>query len=181
MTEKGFESRLHDDRIRIEKMENKHFEYSSAFQLITAFYGSQEHDSTGSQALSVILNLDKPVLCSLAAVITYLKEFNLEKILHNPLNFKKLSSEAEYMTLNGTTLKNLEILQNQTDRKTKGSLFWVLDHTKTSFGRRKLKKWVTQPLLKSSTDDKNSSTYDGITCHKKHLCNGNTRAFNRQL
>uniref|UniRef100_A0A670IZG6 MutS homolog 3 n=1 Tax=Podarcis muralis TaxID=64176 RepID=A0A670IZG6_PODMU len=30
------------------------------------------------------------------------------------------------------------------------SLFWVLDHTKTSFGQRRLKKWVTQPLLKSS-------------------------------
>ncbi|XP_060091749.1 DNA mismatch repair protein Msh3 [Heteronotia binoei] len=144
---------LNDDIIRIEKMENKHFEYSSAFQLITDFYSSQEDDSSGSQALSVILNLDKPVLSSLAAVITYLKEFNLEKILHNPHNFKKLSSEAEYMTLNGTTLKNLEILLNQTDRKTKGSLFWVLDHTKTSFGRRKLKKWVTQPLLKSSDID----------------------------
>nr|XP_048706047.1 DNA mismatch repair protein Msh3 isoform X4 [Caretta caretta] len=65
-------------------------------------------------------------------------------------NFKQLSSEAEYMTINGTTLKNLEILQNQTDMKTKGSLLWVLDHTKTSFGRRKLKKWVTQPLMKSS-------------------------------
>ncbi|XP_077203599.1 DNA mismatch repair protein Msh3 isoform X3 [Paroedura picta] len=144
---------LHEDRIRIEKMENKHFEYSSAFQLITDFYGSQGHDSTGSKTLSVILNMDKLVLCSLAAVITYLKEFNLERILHNPHNFKKLSSEAEYMTLNGTTLKNLEIIQNQTDRKTKGSLFWVLDHTKTSFGRRKLKKWVTQPLLKSSDID----------------------------
>ncbi|XP_054842632.1 DNA mismatch repair protein Msh3 [Eublepharis macularius] len=151
---------LHDDRIRIEKMENRHFEYSSAFQLITDFYGCQGHDSTGSQTLSVVLNLDKPVLCSLAAVITYLKEFNLEKILHNPNNFKKLSSEAEYMALNGTTLKNLEILQNQTDRKTKGSLFWVLDHTKTSFGRRKLKKWVTQPLLKSSEID---SRLDGVS------------------
>ncbi|XP_066237855.1 DNA mismatch repair protein Msh3 isoform X2 [Saccopteryx leptura] len=64
-------------------------------------------------------------------------------------NFKQLSGEMEFMTINGTTLRNLEILQNQTDMKTKGSLFWVLDHTKTSFGRRKLKKWVTQPLLKS--------------------------------
>uniref|UniRef100_A0AAA9RYQ0 DNA mismatch repair protein MSH3 n=1 Tax=Bos taurus TaxID=9913 RepID=A0AAA9RYQ0_BOVIN len=63
-------------------------------------------------------------------------------------NFKQLSGEMEFMTINGTTLRNLEILQNQTDMKTKGSLFWVLDHTKTSFGRRKLKKWVTQPLLK---------------------------------
>uniref|UniRef100_A0A8C8RNX1 DNA mismatch repair protein MSH3 n=1 Tax=Pelusios castaneus TaxID=367368 RepID=A0A8C8RNX1_9SAUR len=141
---------LQDDRIRIERMESIYFEYSHAFQLITDFYARGVLDSTGSQKLSVILNLDKPVICSLAAVIMYLKEFNLEKILHNPSNFKQLSSEAEYMTINGTTLKNLEILQNQTDMKTKGSLLWVLDHTRTSFGRRKLKKWVTQPLMKSS-------------------------------
>ncbi|KAJ6669855.1 hypothetical protein lerEdw1_000404 [Lerista edwardsae] len=142
--------RLRDDRIRIERIDNKHFEYSNAFQRITDFYGSRILDSTGTQALSVILNLDKPVLCSLAAVIMYLKEFNLEKILYNPSNFKKLSCGTEYMTLYGTALKNLEILQNQTDMKTKGSLFWILDHTNTSFGRRRLKKWVTQPLLKSS-------------------------------
>uniref|UniRef100_A0A5F9DLN4 DNA mismatch repair protein MSH3 n=1 Tax=Oryctolagus cuniculus TaxID=9986 RepID=A0A5F9DLN4_RABIT len=74
-----------------------------------------------------------------------------ERLIHRATavrNFKQLSSEVEFMTINGTTLRNLEILQNQTDMKTKGSLFWVLDHTKTSFGRRKLKKWVTQPLLK---------------------------------
>uniref|UniRef100_A0A5F8GWW3 DNA mismatch repair protein MSH3 n=1 Tax=Monodelphis domestica TaxID=13616 RepID=A0A5F8GWW3_MONDO len=64
-------------------------------------------------------------------------------------NFKKFSSEMEFMTINGTALKNLEILQNQVDSKFRGSLLWVLDHTKTPFGRRKLKKWVTQPLLKS--------------------------------
>ncbi|CAM4561911.1 unnamed protein product [Caretta caretta] len=131
-------------------MESIYFQYSHAFQLITDFYARGVLNTTDSQQLSIILNLDKPVICSLAAVIMYLKEFNLEKILCNPSNFKQLSSEAEYMTINGTTLKNLEILQNQTDMKTKGSLLWVLDHTKTSFGRRKLKKWVTQPLMKSS-------------------------------
>ncbi|XP_030326134.1 DNA mismatch repair protein Msh3 isoform X6 [Strigops habroptila] len=142
--------RLRDDRIRIEKMENLHFEYSHAFQLITDFYTKEVPDTTGPQKLSVILSLDKPVICSLAAVVTYLKEFNLEKMLYNPSNFKQLSSETEYMTINGTTMKNLEIIQNQTDMKTKGSLLWVLDHTKTSFGRRRLKKWVTQPLMKCS-------------------------------
>ncbi|RLV97451.1 hypothetical protein DV515_00011743 [Chloebia gouldiae] len=155
---------LQDDRIRIERMENLSFEYSHAFQRVTDFYAKEVPGTAGPQNLSVILSLDKPVICSLAAVITYLKEFNLEKMLYNPsmldmeerdfvdssYNFKQLSSEAEYMTLNGTTMKNLEILQNQTDMRTKGSLLWVLDHTKTSFGRRRLKKWVTQPLLKLS-------------------------------
>ncbi|XP_062369550.1 DNA mismatch repair protein Msh3 [Cinclus cinclus] len=142
--------RLQDDRIRIERMENLNFEYSHAFQRVTDFYAKEVPGTAGPQNLSVILSLDKPVICSLAAVIAYLKEFNLEKMLYNPSNFKRLSSENEHMTINGTTMKNLEILQNQTDMKTKGSLLWVLDHTKTSFGRRRLKKWVTQPLLKIS-------------------------------
>ncbi|XP_027719984.1 DNA mismatch repair protein Msh3 [Vombatus ursinus] len=139
---------VRDDRIRVERMDNLYFEYSHAFQQITEFY-AEVLDVKASQSFSGILNLDKPVICSLAAVIRYLKEFNLEKMLYNPRNLKKLSSEMEFMTINGTALKNLEILQNQTDSKFRGSLLWVLDHTKTPFGRRKLKKWVTQPLLKS--------------------------------
>ncbi|XP_062068478.1 DNA mismatch repair protein Msh3 isoform X2 [Lepus europaeus] len=139
---------VRDDRMRVERMEDVDFEYSHAFQMVTEFYAKDAVETQGSQSLSGILNLEKPVVCSLAAVIKYLKEFNLEKMLSKPENFKQLSSEVEFMTINGTTLRNLEILQNQTDMKTKGSLLWVLDHTKTSFGRRKLKKWVTQPLLK---------------------------------
>ncbi|XP_069848894.1 DNA mismatch repair protein Msh3 isoform X2 [Dipodomys merriami] len=139
---------VRDDRIRVERMDNIYFEYSHAFQAVSEFYGKEIVDIKGSQSFSGIINLEKPVICSLAGIIKYLKEFNLEKMLSKPENFKQLSSDMEFMTINGTTLRNLEILQNQTDLKTKGSLFWVLDHTKTSFGKRRLKKWVTQPLLK---------------------------------
>ncbi|XP_034870642.1 DNA mismatch repair protein Msh3 isoform X3 [Mirounga leonina] len=141
-------ARVQDDRIRVERMDDMYFEYSHAFQAVTEFYAKDALDVQASQSFSGIINLEKAVICSLAAIIRYLKEFNLEKVLSKPKNFKQLSGETEFMTINGTTLKNLEILQNQTDMKTKGSLLWVLDHTKTSFGRRKLKKWVTQPLLK---------------------------------
>ncbi|XP_063309797.1 DNA mismatch repair protein Msh3 [Pelobates fuscus] len=139
-----------DDRIRIERVENHHFEYSHAFQLLSEFYGHDAPGTIGSQRLHQILNFDKAVICSLAAALRYLKEFNLEKILLDPSNFTQMASKMECFTINGTTLKNLEILQNQTDLKTKGSLIWVLDHTKTSFGKRKLRQWVTQPLLNSS-------------------------------
>ncbi|XP_077318590.1 DNA mismatch repair protein Msh3 [Lithobates pipiens] len=137
-----------DDRIRIERMDSLHFQYSQAFQLISEFYSGGSGSS--SERLTQILKLDRAVICSLAALITYLKEFNLEKILHNPNQFMPMSSSVECMNINGTTLRNLEILQNQTDQKTKGSLIWVLDHTKTAFGRRKLRQWVTQPLINSS-------------------------------
>ncbi|ELK11483.1 DNA mismatch repair protein Msh3 [Pteropus alecto] len=171
---------VRDDRIRVERMDNMYFEYSHAFQMVTEFYSNDVVDIKGSQSFSGIINLEKPVICSLAAIIRYLKEFNLEKVLSKPKNFKQLSGDMEFMTINGTTLRNLEILQNQTDKKTKGSLFWVLDHTKTSFGRRKLKKWVTQPLLKlrkindrldavSEVLHSESSVFDQIENHLRKL------------
>ncbi|XP_051028202.1 DNA mismatch repair protein Msh3 isoform X2 [Acomys russatus] len=171
---------VRDDRIRVERMNNTYFEYSHAFQTVTEFYARDVADCKGSQSFSGIINLEKPVVCSLAAIIRYLKEFNLEKILSKPENFKQLSSGMEFMRINGTTLRNLEILQNQTDMKTRGSLLWVLDHTKTSFGRRKLKKWVTQPLLKlrdinarldaiSDILHSESSVFDQIETHLRKL------------
>ncbi|XP_073437250.1 DNA mismatch repair protein Msh3 isoform X1 [Dendrobates tinctorius] len=139
-----------DDRTRIEKRDNDHFEYLHAFQLISEFYGKNTDVSAGSQRLLQILKLDKLVMCSLAALITYLKEFSLERILHDPSRFMPMSNSVDCFNMNGITLRNLEILQNQTDQKTKGSLIWVLDHTKTPFGKRKLRQWVTQPFIDAS-------------------------------
>nr|XP_006004451.2 PREDICTED: DNA mismatch repair protein Msh3 isoform X1 [Latimeria chalumnae] len=139
-----------DDRIRVEKMESQHFEYSCAFELLSEFYRKGSSGTSGSQQLSRIMSLDKPLICCLGAVLKYLQEFHLEKILYGTSNFKQFSSAMEYMNMNGTMLKNLEIFQNQTNGSVKGSLFWVLDHTQTSFGRRLLKKWVSQPLMNTS-------------------------------
>ncbi|KTG41110.1 hypothetical protein cypCar_00014468, partial [Cyprinus carpio] len=61
-------------------------------------------------------------------------------------SFKRLSSDADHMQLSAATMKNLEILCNQTTGSVKGSLLWVLDHTQTPFGKRLLRKWVSQPL-----------------------------------
>lgn len=51
------------------------------------------------------------------------------------------------MLLNGNTLVNLEIYRNNTDFKQQGSLFNILNHTRTKFGERLLKKWVGRPLI----------------------------------
>lgn len=54
------------------------------------------------------------------------------------------------MLLNSNTVANLEIFRNQTDFKQTGSLFSILDHTKTAFGQRLLRRYVSMPLLKKS-------------------------------
>ncbi|XP_078252687.1 DNA mismatch repair protein Msh3 [Rhinoraja longicauda] len=143
-------SSLGDDRIRVERMDKFHFEYTNAFQLVSEFYAPGASDLSESRQLSTLLTLKMPVVSCLGAVIKYLSEFKLEKVLKNLSNLSKFSEESSSMSINGTTLKNLEILQNQTTGTKKASLFWVLDHTQSSFGRRLLRKWVAQPLIKAS-------------------------------
>uniref|UniRef100_A0A8D2CSS3 DNA mismatch repair protein MSH3 n=1 Tax=Sciurus vulgaris TaxID=55149 RepID=A0A8D2CSS3_SCIVU len=75
---------MRDDRIRVERMDKAYFEYSHAFQAVTEFYSKDVVHIKDSQGFSGIINLDKPVICSLAAIIRYLKEFNLEKMLSTP-------------------------------------------------------------------------------------------------
>uniref|UniRef100_H3DD48 DNA mismatch repair protein MSH3 n=1 Tax=Tetraodon nigroviridis TaxID=99883 RepID=H3DD48_TETNG len=132
-----------DDR-RVEKRDCAQFEFASAMNTVTEFYcHSQEQ---GCRSLSSVASLESPVICCLGPLIQYLREFNLERVLRSESSFQHLSSASGGMTLNAATLRNLEILNNQTDGRVKGSLLWVLDHTRTRFGRRMLRKWVSQPL-----------------------------------
>ena len=56
-------------------------------------------------------------------------------------------SGAGYMELDLNTIRGLELLASNSNGDKKGSLLWVLDHTKTSMGRRLLRGWVAKPLL----------------------------------
>lgn len=42
--------------------------------------------------------------------------------------------------------RQLEVLRNNDDGNEKGSLLWLMDHTKTPFGGRLLRSWVAHPL-----------------------------------
>ncbi|XP_066511228.1 DNA mismatch repair protein Msh3 isoform X2 [Hoplias malabaricus] len=138
-----------DDRIRMEKRDSTQFEYPTAMKTVKEFYTSSVTQTLENQqkgSTSFYLSLESPVICCLGPVIQYLTEFKLERVLLCSSSFKRLSDDADHMVFSSTTLKNLEIFCNQTTGSVKGSLLWVLDHTRTPFGKRLLKKWVSQPL-----------------------------------
>ncbi len=54
---------------------------------------------------------------------------------------------GDFMFLDHSTRRNLEILDTARDRSSKGSLLWVIDSTSTPMGGRLLKKWLVQPLM----------------------------------
>ncbi len=53
----------------------------------------------------------------------------------------------QYLILDSTAIKHLELLETVREGQRRGSLIWVLDKTLTSMGARLLKKWILQPLL----------------------------------
>ncbi|KAK3610246.1 hypothetical protein CHS0354_022310 [Potamilus streckersoni] len=141
-------SSVEDDKMRVEKLEDGIFTYSKAFDIVSEFYGTGS--SKGSCTLQEVLNLPKPVICCLSGLITYLRDFNLDKVLRDTSAFTMFSVKSKYMQLDGNTMRNLELFQNDTNGKEAGSLFWVLNQTVTKFGARMLRVWISRPLLSRS-------------------------------
>ncbi len=55
---------------------------------------------------------------------------------------------SEYMILDDSTRKNLELTETLREKNKYGSLLWAIDRTKTNMGARLLKSWICQPLKK---------------------------------
>lgn len=53
----------------------------------------------------------------------------------------------KYMVIDSSSRRNLELVETLREKQKRGSLLWVLDHTKTAMGARMLRNFVTQPLI----------------------------------
>lgn len=71
----------------------------------------------------------------------------LQKHAELPIDRIAYDSMEEYMELNLTTQRNLELTRNQNEKTSHGTLLWVLDRCKTSMGTRLLKKFIKNPLM----------------------------------
>ncbi|MBR6608847.1 MAG: DNA mismatch repair protein MutS, partial [Oscillospiraceae bacterium] len=63
-------------------------------------------------------------------------------------------SQDNYMKLSYTTTSNLELFETIRSKEKRGSLLWVLDNTKTSFGKRMLRKVIAAPLMDKNEIDR---------------------------
>ena len=56
-------------------------------------------------------------------------------------------AESEYMSLDFSAKRNLELIETLHEKKRYGSLLWVLDKCETSMGKRLLKSFIEKPLV----------------------------------
>ena len=86
--------------------------------------------------------IDASCVCGL---FDYISE--MQKTLVGRFTSINIQTENQYMGLDLTARRNLELTETLRDKTKKGSLFWVLDSTKTSMGKRLLKTYIEQPLI----------------------------------
>ncbi|MBO6301393.1 MAG: DNA mismatch repair protein MutS [Ruminiclostridium sp.] len=82
---------------------------------------------------------------ALFAVFRYINETQKAQIRRSVRLTVHLSDD--YMDLGITARRNLELTETMRNGERRGSLMWVLDKTKTAMGRRKLRRFIEQPLL----------------------------------
>ena len=88
---------------------------------------------------------NKNIISATGGLLKYFKDTQFQKISH----IKKISSYDPHqrMILDGTTLRNLEIIKNQIDGTSKNTLLSILNKTSTSMGSRNLTSWLSSPLI----------------------------------
>lgn len=82
------------------------------------------------------------------ATLHYLYEMQKNNLSN--ISDLKVYKVTDYMMLDSSSRRNLELTETILDKQKRGSLLWVLDKTKTAMGARYLRSCVEQPLTDSA-------------------------------
>ena len=85
-------------------------------------------------------------------LLNYLIETQKRDLEH--LQIIEEINNKDYMTMDLYTKKSLELTENARDHEKYGSLFWLLDMTKSAMGARLLKNYIDRPLLNRQAIEK---------------------------
>jgi len=123
--------------IRISRMEDWIFNYDYSRELLLNHFKTVTLKGFGVE------NLNAGIIAA-GAVLNYLQDTQKSNLSH--LNKLALYNPSEYMILDHSTKRNLEITYTMQEGSREGSLISILDKTETAMGGRLLKKWISAPL-----------------------------------
>ena len=88
---------------------------------------------------------DSHAVQAVGGLLSYLYETQKTDLSH--LSTLNWFTTGQYMELDLTARRNLELTETLRAKEKKGSLLWVLDKTRTAMGRRLIRTWMERPLL----------------------------------
>ncbi len=104
----------------------------------------KEHYHVGSLDGLGLSDYDTGVIAA-GCVMQYLYETQKSTLDH--LTAITPYQVGQYMVIDTSTRRNLELVETLREKQKRGSLLWVLDKTKTAMGARLLRSYIEQPLI----------------------------------
>ncbi len=124
-------------RCHVEKLPEGRFKIETAEKLI--------REQFGEEALSSLPRNNAAAALALGALLGYLHETQKTDLGH--IDKLEYYEQGQFMELDLTARRNLELTETLRHQEKRGSLLWVLDKTKTAMGGRMLRSWIERPLL----------------------------------
>ena len=124
--------------ISVSEAPDYYFDYDSCEKIIERYLKVSSLEGLG-------LHDFNDAVVSSGALLKYIEETQMSAL--NQINSINLYFVDQYMVIDSSTRRNLELTETMREKAKRGSLLWVLDKTKTAMGARKLRKFVDQPLL----------------------------------
>ena len=125
-----------------EVLEDSSFDFDSSTELILQTMNREQIDSLG-------IGKSKAAICALGSVILYLRTNRKTDELEAPSEIE-FYEETEFMSLDISARRNLELTRSMMTGDKRHSLLWVIDNTKTAMGKRMLRSWLERPLVNVS-------------------------------
>ncbi len=113
------------------------YDYTEAYQKLLDYYRIYSLEVFGLEGM-------RAAVSSAGALINYLLESQRGAVV---LRRPQLLRQAQYMFLDSSTKRNLELLHNIRDGSADGTLLKVLDETLTPMGGRFLRQAIVRPLV----------------------------------
>ncbi len=88
------------------------------------------------------------LLRAVGGLLSYLHETQKNDLTY--ISTLQVYQQSQFMELDYTARRNLELTASLHGGEKKGSLLWVLDKTRTAMGARMLRQWIEKPLLSVS-------------------------------
>ncbi len=104
----------------------------------------REHYHVGNLDGLGLADYDTGVIAA-GCVMQYLYETQKSTLEH--LTTLNPYQVGQYMVIDTSTRRNLELVETLREKQKRGSLLWVLDKTKTAMGARLLRSYIEQPLI----------------------------------
>ena len=122
----------------VTKKDEGFFNVLSADEIVCKTFGVISPENLGIKRASNLL-------ISFGAVLQYLKENGTDKnLIASRIN---IYTQAQFMRVDMTAVRNLELCETMRSKSKRGSLLGVLDKTKTAMGKRLIRSWIEMPLL----------------------------------